>query len=146
MSPATCAAMINPHALGACPTQAPSWRPELPHLPLEGWTAPSADGGCAPSSRACADLSFPAYATYIRSMLLPRTNWIMRLPGLLRALGPYAAIELVLPGGTLIAVAVWAIRHRWSSAARAQRAADAHARASDLNEPAIAYHATAVSK
>ena len=69
-------------------------------------------------------------------MLLPRTNWMMRLPGLLRALGPYAAIELVLPGGTLIAIAVWAIRHRWSSAARARRA-DAHARASDLREPAI---------
>jgi hypothetical protein len=69
----------------------------------------------------CADLSFPAIATYIRSMLLPRTHWIMRIAGVLRELGPYAAIELVLPGGTLIALAVWAIRHRRSSAARPLR-------------------------
>ena len=79
-------------------------------------------------------------------MLLPRTNWIMRLPGLLRALGPYAAIELLLPGGTLIAVAIWAIRQRWSSAARARRAADAHARASDLREPAIDLQVSALHK
>jgi len=30
----------------------------------------------------------------------------------LRALGPYAAIELILPGGSLIALSVWALRHR----------------------------------
>jgi hypothetical protein len=98
--------------------------------------AASADGGFSPSSRAGADLSFPANATYIRSMLLPRPHWIMRLPSLLRALGPYAAIELLLPGGTLIAIAVWAIRQRWSSAARARRAA-AHTTASDSRQPAI---------
>lgn len=56
-------------------------------------------------------------------MLPPRTTTlIMRLAGLLKALGPYAAIELILPGGTLIAIAVWAIRRRWLSAARAPRA------------------------
>jgi hypothetical protein len=69
-------------------------------------------------------------------MLLPRTHWIIRLAGLLRALGPYAAIELLLPGGTLIAVAIWLIRQRRLSAARARRA-DADAGASDLREPAI---------
>jgi hypothetical protein len=75
-------------------------------------------------------------------MLLPRTHWIMRLAGLLRALGPYAAIELILPGGTLIAVAVWAIRHRRSSVARARRA-DARTTASDLRQPAIDLQASA---
>jgi hypothetical protein len=30
----------------------------------------------------------------------------------LRALGPYAAIGLVIPGGSLIALAMWAYRHR----------------------------------
>ena len=69
-------------------------------------------------------------------MLLPRTHWIIRLAGVLRALGPYAAIELILPGGTLIAVAIWAIRHRRSIAARARRAG-ARTTAPDLHQPAI---------
>ena len=30
----------------------------------------------------------------------------------LRELGPYAAIALVLPGGSLIALAAWTFRHR----------------------------------
>jgi len=37
---------------------------------------------------------------------------------LLRNLGPYAAIELLVPGGTLIALALWAYRHRTHLAAR----------------------------
>jgi hypothetical protein len=57
-------------------------------------------------------------------MLSPRATWIIRLAGLLKALGPYAAIELILPGGTLIAIAVWAIRRRWASAARAPARGD----------------------
>jgi hypothetical protein len=78
----------------------------------------------------------PAEATYIRSMLLPRATWIIRFAGLLRALGPYAAIELILPGGTLIAIAVWAIRRWWWPAARTQDA-DARARTPHLREPAL---------
>ena len=66
----------------------------------------------------------------------------MRIAGVLRELGPYAAIELVLPGGTLIALAIWAIRHRRSSAARARRA-DVRTTASDLREPAIDLQVTA---
>lgn len=57
-------------------------------------------------------------------MLLPRTTWIMRLAGLIKTLGPYAAIELILPGGTLIAIAIWAIQRRRRSNARARLAAD----------------------
>ncbi|HTP98465.1 MAG TPA: hypothetical protein VMN56_04005 [Casimicrobiaceae bacterium] len=30
----------------------------------------------------------------------------------LRSLGPYLAIELILPGGSIIAVALWTYRHR----------------------------------
>ena len=75
-------------------------------------------------------------------MLLPRTHWIVRIAGVLRELGPYAAIELVLPGGTLIALAIWAIRHRRSSAARA-RGADARTTTSDLRQPAIDLQVTA---
>ena len=40
------------------------------------------------------------------------TLWFARLPALLRALGPYAAIELLLPGGSIIAVLIWLCRHR----------------------------------
>jgi hypothetical protein len=33
-----------------------------------------------------------------------------------RSLGPYLAIELILPGGSIVALLLWAYRHR--SAAR----------------------------
>ena len=45
-------------------------------------------------------------------MILSRFNWLTRLTSALRAIGPYAALELVLPGGTLIALSVWAFRNR----------------------------------
>jgi hypothetical protein len=38
--------------------------------------------------------------------------WIARLLVLLRGLGPYAAIELLLPGGSVIALLIWLYRHR----------------------------------
>lgn len=38
--------------------------------------------------------------------------WMTPLLGLLRSLGPYAAIELLLPGGSLIALSLWLYRHR----------------------------------
>ena len=37
-----------------------------------------------------------------------------RLVSALRELGPYGAIALVLPGGSLIAIALWTMRHRHS--------------------------------
>jgi len=40
-------------------------------------------------------------------------EWILAQ---LRSLGPYLAIELVLPGGSILALLLWAYRHR--SAAR----------------------------
>lgn len=55
-------------------------------------------------------------------MVPPRFNWIVRFAGVLRTLGPYAVIELLVPGGTLIALALWAFRNRASLAARARRA------------------------
>jgi hypothetical protein len=57
-------------------------------------------------------------------MLSPRINWMVRLAGALRALGPYAAIELLVPGGTLIALALWVFRNRSALIARARRASD----------------------
>ena len=69
-------------------------------------------------------------------MVPTRINWIVRLAGALRALGPYAAIELLIPGGTLIALAVWAYRNRQSLLARARRVSSA-LEASDLPDTSL---------
>ena len=37
---------------------------------------------------------------------------IDRLTNAMRELGPYTAIALVVPGGSLIALAAWTVRHR----------------------------------
>ena len=39
-------------------------------------------------------------------------NAITRIVGWVRSLGPYAALELILPGGSIMAVALWTYRHR----------------------------------
>jgi hypothetical protein len=44
--------------------------------------------------------------------------WIARLPAWLRNLGPYAAIELLLPGGSVIALLIWLYRQRVNVGAR----------------------------
>jgi hypothetical protein len=44
--------------------------------------------------------------------------WIARLLVLLRGLGPYAAIELLLPGGSVIALLIWLYRHRANAGQR----------------------------
>jgi hypothetical protein len=36
--------------------------------------------------------------------------WLKRAVALLRSVGPYAAIEILLPGGTLIALLLWLSR------------------------------------
>jgi NodT family efflux transporter outer membrane factor (OMF) lipoprotein len=42
--------------------------------------------------------------------------WIARGAALLRSFGPYAALELLVPGGSLIAISLWLYRHRRGSA------------------------------
>ena len=42
----------------------------------------------------------------------PRATWIAKGMTLLKALGPYALVEFVLPGGTLLALALWLYQHR----------------------------------
>ncbi|HVW67796.1 MAG TPA: hypothetical protein VHB68_02425 [Steroidobacteraceae bacterium] len=46
-------------------------------------------------------------------MSLLRSRWIDRLTGTLRTVGPYAAVVLLVPGGSLIGL-YWAIRRRRS--------------------------------
>ena len=43
---------------------------------------------------------------------VPKSPWIASMVGLLRALGPYLAVELILPGGTLLALLLWLYRRR----------------------------------
>jgi hypothetical protein len=43
---------------------------------------------------------------------LRRAAWLKRALALLRAIGPYVAIELILPGGTLIALACFLVRRK----------------------------------
>ena len=41
-----------------------------------------------------------------------KNSWIEWMVGQLRALGPYLAVELILPGGSLLALLLWLYRHR----------------------------------
>ena len=52
-------------------------------------------------------------------------SWTARVTSLLREIGPYAAIELILPGGSLIALLLWLCRrdHRVQSMMRGCRTA-----------------------
>ncbi len=45
-------------------------------------------------------------------------TWFQWLVEHLRELGPYFAVELILPGGSLIALALWLYRHRAGLASR----------------------------
>lgn len=45
-----------------------------------------------------------------------RAAWVAKGLAMLKAVGPYALLEFLLPGGTLIALLVWLYRHRHSAA------------------------------
>lgn len=49
-------------------------------------------------------------------MNTPLTIWIQgaltSLPGKLRAVGPYLLVELIMPGGSLLALLLWLYNHR----------------------------------
>jgi hypothetical protein len=45
-------------------------------------------------------------------MLVTRVNWMSGVTTAWRELGPYAAVALLLPGGTLIVVSLWILQHR----------------------------------
>lgn len=52
-----------------------------------------------------------------------KNGWWPWLIAQLREFGPYFAVELILPGGTLIALALYALRRRralWSRAGAAR--------------------------
>ena len=55
-------------------------------------------------------------------MTTAQSSWIARFATLMRSFGPYAAIELLMPGGSLIALSLWIFRHREVLAARVRRA------------------------
>jgi hypothetical protein len=41
-----------------------------------------------------------------------KISWIQWRVAQVRALGPYLAVELILPGGSLLALLLWLYRHR----------------------------------
>jgi len=51
-----------------------------------------------------------------------QSSWIAHLATLMRSFGPYVVIELLLPGGSMIALSLWIFRHREELAARMRRA------------------------
>jgi hypothetical protein len=59
--------------------------------------------------------------------LVGPTGWIAWGASLLRAIGPYAALELLLPGGSLIALLLWLYRRRDRASIGATRRATATA-------------------
>jgi hypothetical protein len=59
----------------------------------------------------------------MKTLLAP---WMARLLTLLRSVGPYAAIELLLPGGSLIALLIWLYRFRRVATAESAKHAQAH--------------------
>jgi hypothetical protein len=55
-------------------------------------------------------------------MRLQVIKWLGRIVRSVRGVGPYAAVELILPGGTLIVLLVLAVRHREALMARVRGA------------------------
>ena len=41
-----------------------------------------------------------------------KNAWVQWIVEQFRTLGPYFAIELILPGGSVLALLLWAYRHR----------------------------------
>lgn len=68
---------------------------------------PVHDPMLVPAARrdAANDGGWRGLAATLRGTLAQVRQWI-------RSLGPYVAIELLLPGGTIIALALWAFRQR----------------------------------
>ncbi len=65
---------------------------------------------CDPSHRL---IVVAAVRDYRRSvMLTSRSNWLSRIVRTLRELGPYAAVGLIVPGGSLLLLGWWASRNR----------------------------------
>jgi hypothetical protein len=55
----------------------------------------------------------------LRTMnLSPYIAGLMRVAGSLRELGPYAVVAVIVPGGCLIALVLWAFRNRTSLVGR----------------------------
>jgi hypothetical protein len=53
----------------------------------------------------------------------PAAGWIGRTVAILREFGPYAAIELVLPGGSIVALLLWVCRRHPKAAMRVRKLA-----------------------
>jgi hypothetical protein len=64
-------------------------------------------------------------------MRLQVNKWVGRIVRSVRGVGPYAAVELILPGGTLIVLLILAVRHRKALLARVRSALAGRRRKAD---------------
>jgi hypothetical protein len=84
-------------------------------------------------------------------MRLQVNKWVARIVRSVRGVGPYAAVEFILPGGTLIVLLILAVRHRKALLARARaalagaRRKAARAREADESGPTIGHFSVKLS-
>ena len=88
------------------------------------YTAPT------PSNTATSPIAYPPQRSDAPIVAVNDSRWgsglrtvrsaALRVVNSIRSLGPYVAIELILPGGTIIALALWAYRRRTASRAAAK--------------------------
>ena len=71
-----------------------------------------------PSIRARSPLRFRRTDRLMKALFSPLIDRVLVL---VRSLGPYAAIELLLPGGSMIALLYWWYRHRTARPRRPRR-------------------------
>ena len=63
----------------------------------------------------------PKFNNKLRWIEMRMVDWILRQ---FRSLGPYLAIELLLPGGSVVALLLWTYRHRLAARKTAARLAN----------------------
>jgi len=68
-----------------------------------------------------------------RRVAMKAVEWILRQ---LRSLSPYLAVELLLPGGSIVALLLWTYRHRTAlQLAASDRPGKTASSAAAINEP-----------
>ena len=73
-----------------------------------------ASSGASFASGFVGGLVAPGVSALPGVVVAPRVPMLSRALAALRALAPYAAVELLLPGGSLVALVLWLYRRRSS--------------------------------
>jgi hypothetical protein len=62
-----------------------------------------------------------SHGDVVATRMITLTRWMARGAAALRDLAPYAAIEIILPGGSLMALILWLYRRRKARAAHGRQ-------------------------